>query len=256
MDRHRKRFPTFVAARFAVAAGLIPLALVIGDSEPNEITREAVATAPSEAAKPSVVPTKRSLEHPRFIATIRLIGPETIARMGTSWRPGCPVPLEDLRSIVMPFWSFGGAVETGELIVHEQHASDVAGVFRQLFETRFPIERMEPANGYMGNDPPLAQRNNTVGFNCRAPVGGGGRTWSEHSYGSAVDINPDRNPYVSRTGRVEPPFGRPFVDRALDAPGMIAADHLAVRAFRAIGWRWGGFWRGTKDYMHFSASGR
>jgi hypothetical protein len=29
-----------------------------------------------------------------------------------------------------------------------------------------------------------------------------------------------------------------------------------VRAFRSIGWGWGGGWSGsTKDYMHFSASG-
>ena len=31
-------------------------------------------------------------------------------------------------------------------------------------------------------------------------------------------------------------------------PGVVAA-------FRAIGWGWGGDWTGTKDYMHFSASG-
>jgi hypothetical protein len=29
-----------------------------------------------------------------------------------------------------------------------------------------------------------------------------------------------------------------------------------VRAFRAIGWGWGGTWSGIKDYQHFSASGR
>jgi hypothetical protein len=28
-----------------------------------------------------------------------------------------------------------------------------------------------------------------------------------------------------------------------------------VRAFGSIGWGWGGEWSGTKDYMHFSASG-
>lgn len=155
----------------------------------------------------------------------------------------------------MTHWGFDGEVERGELIVHRKHAAGVAKVFEALFEARFPIARMEPANGYMGNDPPLAQFNNTVGFNCRAPVGGGHK-WSEHSYGSAVDINPDQNPYVSRSGRIEPPFGAPWVDRALREPGMIHADHIAVRAFRDMGWRWGGFWGATKDYMHFSASGR
>ena len=28
-----------------------------------------------------------------------------------------------------------------------------------------------------------------------------------------------------------------------------------IRAFASIGWGWGGRWSGTKDYMHFSATG-
>ncbi|MEX2557823.1 MAG: M15 family metallopeptidase [Actinomycetota bacterium] len=246
-----KRFP---APRLAAAAAVVFLVLSgDGNEVPEPVAAAAERTPTVQAALPSP-PVAPSIA-PRFAATIRRIGPETIARMGTSWRPGCPVALEDLRSIVMPFWNFDGSVETGELIVHRRHAAGVASVFEALFEIRFPIERMEPANGYMGNDPPLAQFNNTVGFNCRAPVGGGHK-WSEHSYGTAVDINPDQNPYVSRSGRIEPPFGAPWVDRTLEEPGMIHADHVAVRAFRDIGWRWGGFWKGTKDYMHFSVSGR
>ena len=30
----------------------------------------------------------------------------------------------------------------------------------------------------------------------------------------------------------------------------------AVRAFARIGWEWGGAWRYSKDYMHFSRNGR
>ncbi|NTU62902.1 MAG: M15 family metallopeptidase, partial [Chloroflexi bacterium] len=28
-----------------------------------------------------------------------------------------------------------------------------------------------------------------------------------------------------------------------------------LRAFAAIGWKWGGNWNGSKDYQHFSSSG-
>jgi hypothetical protein len=191
----------------------------------------------------------------RFVSRVSRVGPDHIARMGTSWKAGCPVPLEDLRVIAMRHWGFDGRVHDGELMVHRRYSRDVTNVFRTLFRARFPIERMELANGYMGNDPPLAQRNNTVGFNCRAPVGGG-HTWSEHAYGRAVDINPDLNPYVSRSGRIEPLYGKTHVDRSLTTDGMIHPHGLVVGAFRAIGWRWGGSWTGTKDYMHFSATGR
>lgn len=211
---------------------------------PSAAPPSAPQSAPADPAPPET-----------FDAVISRVTDDVRGRMGTSWRPGCPVGLEDLRVITMTHWGFDGTMHRGELMVHRRHAADVARVFRLLFDARFPIERMELANGYMGNDPPLAQQNNTAGFNCRRPVGGG-RRWSEHSYGTAVDINPDQNPYVSRSGHVEPLFGGPFVDRRLDAPGMLRAGDVVIRAFRSIGWRWGGSWRGTKDYMHFSASGR
>lgn len=216
--------------------------------------RPPATAAVTTPATTSVVPAARASAAPAFEAVIGRVTPEVRSRMGTSWRPGCPVAPADLRVIAMPFWDFEGVVQAGELMVHARWAEQIAGVFRALYEARFPIERMELANGYMGNDPPLAQRNNTAGFNCRSSVGGG--RWSEHSYGSAVDINPDQNPYVSRSGHVEPPFGAPYMDRSIVADGMLRADSLAVRAFRAIGWRWGGSWRSSKDYMHFSASGR
>lgn len=208
-------------------------------------------TAPNR----SPTPPEPDPSSDRFVASVQRVGPDHISRMGTSWKPGCPVALADLRVIAMKHWGFDGAVHDGELMVHRRYTAAITGVFRTLFTTRFPIERMELANGYMGNDPPLAQRNNTVGFNCRAPVGGG-HMWSEHAYGRAVDINPELNPYVSRSGRVEPLFGDAHVDRTLTTEGMIQPDDLVVRAFRAIGWRWGGAWKGTKDYMHFSATGR
>ena len=36
---------------------------------------------------------------------------------------------------------------------------------------------------------------------------------------------------------------------------MIRDQDAAWRAFRSIGWTWGGDWRSLKDYMHFSANG-
>jgi D-alanyl-D-alanine carboxypeptidase-like protein len=96
--------------------------------------------------------------------------------------------------------------------------------------------------------------NNTSGFNCRRVSGSS--SWSEHVVGRAIDLNPLRNPYVTRGGRVSPPAGRPYVNRARRAAGMIHANDLVVRAFAAAGWRWGGDWSGSRDYQHFSSTGR
>jgi hypothetical protein len=100
----------------------------------------------------------------------------------------------------------------------------------------------------------------TGSFRCRqavpSPCTGGtasGR-WSNHAYGYAIDINPVENPYVG-CGMTRDPTSLRYVDRSPLRKGMVTP--AVVRAFRSIGWGWGGDWTGdTKDYMHFSTTGR
>jgi hypothetical protein len=107
---------------------------------------------------------------------------------------------------------------------------------------------------YRADDDRSMAANNTSAFNCRRVSGSS--SWSEHAFGRAIDINPVRNPYVTRGGRVSPPAGRAYVNRAGRAAGMIYAGDVVVRAFAAAGWRWGGHWSSSRDYQHFSATGR
>ena len=65
----------------------------------------------------------------------------------------------------------------------------------------------------------------------------------------------NENPYVAGS-RVSPRRGRRYLDRSDVRPGMIVDGDIVVRAFRRIGWEWGGHWRTAKDYQHFSATGR
>ncbi len=174
--------------------------------------------------------------------------------MTSSWRPGCPVAIEDLRLLSVDHWGFDGRVHRGELVVHRDQAGRVLHVMGQLFEARFPIERMQLVDVYGGDDDRSMAANNTSAFNCRSVSGRAG-VWSQHSYGWAVDINPVQNPYVSG-GRVSPPAGAVYADRSLRRPGMIHAGDAVVRAFASIGWGWGGNWGSAKDYQHFSATGR
>ena len=108
MDPERRRFPV---PRLLVAAGFLLIALSAYDGRDDAEPRAEAAIVPTPSASPAAEPTPNV--PPRFDALIRRIGPETIARMGTSWRPGCPVGLEDLRSILMTHWGFGGRGGTG-----------------------------------------------------------------------------------------------------------------------------------------------
>ncbi len=190
---------------------------------------------------------------PGFFTEIKPIDTALAARMEPSWRPGCPVPLSDLRYLLIDYWGFDGREHRGELVVRAGWASEITAVFEELFWASFPIERMVLIDDFNGDDHRSMAANNTSAFNCR--VVAGTTSWSEHAYGRAIDINPVQNPYLQGS-TVQPPAGVAYVDRSLDAPGMIHAGDAVVTAFDAIGWAWGGDWMNSKDWQHFSATGR
>jgi hypothetical protein len=180
------------------------------------------------------------------------IGPVDPARLPASWRPGCPVGPDQLRLVTADHWDLGGRLRSGELVVHRDVAAAVVQVLRELHAARFPIQSMELVDRFGGDDGRSMAANNSSAFNCRAVTGG--TSWSEHSYGRAIDLNPVQNPYV-RGATVLPTAGRAHLDRSAGTPGLIRDGDAVVRAFAGIGWSWGGTWS-SPDYQHFSASGR
>lgn len=182
-----------------------------------------------------------------------LTAAEVEAMDGVVWRPGCPVALDALRVVDLAHWTFEGDVADGRLVVQADHAADVLGVMGALFDARFPLAQVVPAEAFGGDDDASMAVNNTSAFNCR--VVAGTATFSEHAYGAAVDLNPVQNPYV-RGDVVEPEAGRQFLDRADVRPGMIVRPGPVVGAFEAIGWGWGADFSTSADYQHFSATGR
>jgi hypothetical protein len=190
---------------------------------------------------------------PAFTAEATSIPGEMREQMiGASWRAGCPVDLAALVLLRVTHWDYTARPRRGHLIVARSVASDVAGVFDRLYASRFQIARMRPVHAYGGDDVASMTDNNTSAFNCRRVTNG--TSWSQHSYGTAIDINPRQNPYVSGT-TVLPENARAWVDRTPVRRGMIARDGPAVAAFSSAGWAWGGDYRSLNDYQHFSARG-
>ena len=111
---------------------------------------------------------------------------------------------------------------------------------------------MRVVDDFGGDDERSMLADNTSAFNCRLVPGTS--VWSQHAYGLAVDINPFENPEI-QGGQADPPAAAAWADRSRSSPAMIKDGDAAWRAFRAIGWTWGGDWRSLKDYMHFSANG-
>ncbi|WP_370325143.1 M15 family metallopeptidase, partial [Euzebya sp.] len=186
-----------------------------------------------------------------FASTIEPLSDEVVAR--STWTPECPVGRDDLRYVTVSFWGFDERPHTGEMIVHASWAEEVVDIFGQLFDARYPIEEMRIVSAEELDGTPTGDGNDTTAFVCRPTRGS--TNWSQHAYGLAVDVNPFINPY-RRGDRILPELAGAYLDRAHERPGMLDETSVAVRAFDAIGWGWGGRWSSLIDYMHFSANGR
>src|SRR3954451_2044476 len=202
---------------------------------------------------PSPVTAHRAAER-AFRFTARRL-PQRVRRRitGVSWHRGCPVGRGRLRYLRIAYHGFDGRVRRGELIANASAVRPLRRAFASLFRSRFPIRRMRLVDRYGGSDYRSIEADNTSAFNCR-PVTGGSR-WSEHAYGRAVDVNPIENPYVSN-GRTAHRRSRRYLDRSHHRRGMAFRGGALVRAFRRVGWGWGGSWSNPTDYQHFSATGR
>jgi poly-gamma-glutamate synthesis protein (capsule biosynthesis protein) len=190
---------------------------------------------------------------PAFRHAWSRITPALATRMHYSWRPGCPVPLSQLRYVRVSYVGFDGRPHYGEIVVNAKVLTAVVGEFRRLYAMRFPIRRMHLVDDYKGVDEASMGVDNTSSFNCR-PVQGSS-SWSMHAFGEAIDLNPIENPSLLNHDpyKADPPAGQAYLDRSRARPGMVDASVRA--AFSAYGWGWGGHWS-DRDLMHFSSNGK
>jgi D-alanyl-D-alanine carboxypeptidase len=218
-------------------------------SPPAAAATSASPAVTASSATPS--PSKASPTGPRpFAAKISKV---TRATVKHSWHPGCPVGIGGLRLITMTYRGMDGRTHEGQMVVNADSASKIVKVFHTLYDQHYPIRRMELVDKYGGSDFKSIEADNTSAFNCRNATGAS--SWSQHAYGHAVDLNTCENPYVHPNGHIEHPRCVKYGDRKRRDPGLIHAGDKVVRAFRSIGWGWGGTWGGPWDFQHFSATG-
>jgi hypothetical protein len=84
---------------------------------------------------------------------------------------------------------------------------------------------------------------------CREVTGQSG-IFSQYSYGRAIDINPQINPYV-KDNIVLPENGSNHVDHNNPEKGKITHHSLIYKLFIEHEWDWGGNWHDLQDLQHF-----
>lgn len=193
-------------------------------------------------------------EDARKYFTADVISDEIYGRMeGKSYPKDCPLAVSELRYLTVLHYGFDGSIHRGELIVNREIAEETLEVFWELFEIRYPIEKLRLIDEYDADDERSMADNNSSGFNYRFIAET--ETLSNHALGRAIDINPLYNPYVytrdDGSRFLQPANAEPFLDRSDDHPYYIKKGDQCYEIFRRHGFSWGGDWEPVKDYQHF-----
>lgn len=176
---------------------------------------------------------------------------------GKSYQENPYVALEDLRYLKLLHYNFNHELQVGELIVAADLQSDYIGIFTELFQAEYEIQSMYLPDKYWTGDPTTTDSasidvNNSSCFMYRPATGSS--KLSKHSYGRAIDINPQQNPYVSYTSG-EPKWSHEnandYIDRTTGLPHVITEQDICYQIFIKYGFTWGGAWTNIKDYQHF-----
>lgn len=154
-----------------------------------------------------------------------------------------------LAIIDVPFFSFAGKEEIGQMVVSRKLTDEVLEIFKIICAAKFPIGKIKPVSLYHWSDEESMQNNNASAFNYRKIYGTD--RLSSHSFGSAIDINPALNPYIPKDGSIHP-VGAVY---DTEKPGTIISSGIVVKTFERFGWQWGGNWQNVKDYQHFEKIG-
>jgi len=172
---------------------------------------------------------------------------------GKTYKENPHILRSDLRHIRALHWDYDGKMHVGEMICNAVIADRLASILRQLYEAKYPIQRMVLPDVYNADDETQMRDNNSSCF-CYRVVAGTAKL-SKHARGLAVDINTLYNPYykdrTDGTRYIQPATAEKYCDRSWDFPYKIDHQDLCYRLFTQAGFEWGGDWKTCKDFQHF-----
>ncbi len=118
--------------------------------------------------------------------------------------------------------------------IHKTLKNDVIAIFDEIFNS--------------DDKPPIK---NATAYAWRSAMSSG--VYSDHNYGTAIDLNYNENYCVYKSGTTIGSFYDPS-----SSIYSFPSEGTVVQTFAKYGWLWGGnAWiNGTRDYMHFSYLGK
>ncbi len=138
------------------------------------------------------------------------------------------VDTSTLSYLQVSYYGFDNNTHIGEMIVNSKLADEVLEIFKELYKIKYPIEKIKLIDEYSANDELSMSDNNTSCFCYR--VVNNSKTLSNHSTGTAIDINPLYNPYVSN-GKSSPASSAIYADRNSEYEHLIRKNDVIYNIF-------------------------
>lgn len=141
------------------------------------------------------------------------------------------------------YLSTDGKIHQGQILSNKKIADDIRHMFNFMLENNFVIAKAIPIVRYNWSDSLSMDDNNTYSF-CYRNI-----SYSRHAHGMAIDINPRFNPLRwKNVNRPNQPEGA-VLDTTVN--GTLHPDHVVVKEFRRMGFRWGHTFSKYWDDHHF-----
>lgn len=189
---------------------------------------------------------------------------------GVSMQHLTGITYDDLSYLTIPYYDFEGNKKNGHMVVNKKLADEVLLIFQELFEIKYPIEKMEIIDEFSGNDKKVGadldyasiDENNTSSFNDRNSIDPGvsnSTNPSLHASGQAIDINPQINPYINSDKTSAHPNAQKYNTNRdtkegwtdVEKAACITEDSEIYKIFTKYGWKWLGNKDNTGDTQHF-----
>lgn len=154
--------------------------------------------------------------------------------------------IEQLELFDVVYLSTDGKIHKGQVLSNKKIADDIRHMFTFMLDNGFVIEKAIPIVHYNWNDSLSMDDNNTYSF-CYRNI-----SYSKHAQGMAIDINPRFNPLrFKKENRPNQPEGA-VSDTTVN--GTLHPEHIVVKEFRRLGFRWGHTFSKYYDDHHFEYS--
>ena len=159
---------------------------------------------------------------------------------------GSIAPESMIRQLVLldvDYLSTDGKIHRGQVLTNKKIETHIRHMFNFMLENNFVVEKVIPIVKYDWSDSLSMDDNNSSSFCYR------NASYSKHATGMAIDINPLFNPLRwKKSDKPNQPEGA-VLDTTVN--GTLHPEHIVVKEFRRLGFRWGHTFSKYYDDHHF-----